>query len=65
MEHIRLRIPKKSDIDGGRVVPMSTGVRAFMGEKKVMDVEAPPLVRSTADHPVGVTESTGGEVGAD
>ena len=44
---------------------MSTGVRAFMGETKARGVQAPPLVRSsvtTADHPVGVIGSTGGEV---
>ena len=46
-------------------VPMSMGVRAFVGEKKARDVQAPPFLRSsvtTADHPVGVTGLTGGEV---
>ena len=36
-----------------------------MGQKKARDVQAPHLVRSsvtTADHPVGLTGPTGGEV---
>ena len=44
---------------------MLSGVRPFMGEKKARDVQAPPSVKSsvtTADHPVGVTGPTGGEV---
>ena len=39
MDHIRLRIPEESDGDAGRALPMSTGVRAFVGEKKAMDVK--------------------------
>ena len=44
---------------------MSTGVRAFIGEKKARNVQASRLVRSsvtTANHPVGVIGPTGGEV---
>ena len=65
MDHIRLRIPEDSDGDAGKVLPMSTGGRAFMGEKKARDVQAPTLVRvsvTTVDHPVGLTGPTGGEV---
>ena len=65
MEHIHLRIPEESDGGARRELPVSTGVRAFMGEKKARGVQAPPSVRSslaTADHPVGLTGPTGGEV---
>ena len=65
MDHIRLRIPEEGDGDAGRAVPMSTGVRAFIGEKKARYVQASPLVRSlgtTADHPDGVTCPISGEV---
>ncbi|KAI0207288.1 hypothetical protein LSAT2_008096, partial [Lamellibrachia satsuma] len=64
-DHIRVRIPEENDGDAGSALSLSTGVPAFMGEKKARGVQAPPLVRSsvtTVDHPVGVTGPTGGEV---
>ena len=57
MDHIRLRIPKESGGEAGRALPILTDVRAFMGEKKAMDVQASPLVR-----PVEVTGPTSGEI---
>ena len=40
MDHISLRIHEEGDGDAGRALPMLTGVRAFMDEKKVRDARA-------------------------